>query len=60
MRTGHAIGAAPDIAGPLQLAPGTAAVPATAIKTTSDASAILSLRVGTSNRETERSAIQRA
>jgi hypothetical protein len=40
MWTGHAISAAPDTAGPLQLAPGTAALPATAIKTTSDASAI--------------------
>jgi len=33
MWTGHAISAAPDMAGPLQLAPGTAAVPATGIKT---------------------------
>jgi hypothetical protein len=40
MWTGHAISAAPDIAGPLELAPGTAALPATAVKTTSDASAI--------------------
>jgi len=40
MWTGHAISAAPEIAGPLQLAPGAAALPATALKTTSDASAI--------------------
>ena len=40
MWTGHAISAAPETAGPLQLAPGTAALPATAVKTTSDASAI--------------------
>ena len=38
--TGHAITAAADIAGPLELAQGTAAAPATPIRITSDASAI--------------------
>jgi len=40
MWTGHAISAAPETAGPLELAPGAAALPAAAVKTTSDASAI--------------------
>jgi hypothetical protein len=38
--TGHAISAAPDTAGPMQLAPGAAAAPANAIKIGADAAAI--------------------